>query len=989
MNPTTLVARWATVIIVVGLLATACATTPLELPADTTAPTAPPATEAPTVTTTDPPPDSEPPPTTTEEPPPEVPDMPTFDDDDDDLPIDDDVRIGTLDNGLSYYIRSNQRPGGRAQVHLAVNAGSALEDDDQRGGAHFLEHMMFNGTENFPANELIRVLERFGAEFGPDVNAYTSYDETVYQLAIPTDDDEIVTTAFDVLLEWASRATIDPDEVEAERGVVIEEWRLRDQGFWSRYFDEVTDRLLSDTPYDDRSPIGGLEPVTDMTPEALRRYYEDWYRPDLMAVVVVGDIDVDETEAEIIERFAPLTNPEEAPERPEITTTAATEPTFIRLADPEYPSSFAELNYPLPVTPTDTVGALRRELALQVGFDIVATRLSDDARRGGTPFFSASAASNPLVRSQQSPGVATENDPADLAAATRAALEEVERARRYGFTEEELERSLAALRSSVEQEFDRRSTRQDRQLADEYVANFLSGDPIPSARDRFDLLTQLLDDMTVDQVWGTFAAILDTTEPLVIVAGPEADDDDIPTIDELEALLDDVVNGEVDRRESDAEAVDAIMGRPDPAAIDETSSIDDLDATVIELANGATVVMKETTIAADTVVFSATSPGGWSVVDDEDIIEAQLAPAMVANSGVGDLDAVQLERLLSGANVQVSPVIDQTFEGFDGEAATGDLEELFQLVNRFMTAPRLDPSAVDATIGQILPLAEDPTQVPDLAQTIALIRARYGDGSYLEPIPDVAGIESFDPDRALEVFADRFADASDFIFVFSGDFDTDDVTDLAQRYLGTLASTDSFEAYVDRTADEPEGIVEETVEAGQDDQGNVAMLFSVEREIDLRTEIITELTGAIVTQRLTDRIREELAATYSPVAILQPSIEPDEELIAFLQISGDPERLDEIIDAVIADVGDLGTEGPTADQLAIVKEQLRREYELFSNEFWVSTLAFYAANPEEDPGAVWDRPDIVDGVTAADIQALAAELLTVDNYIVVKRIPVS
>ncbi|NNL98214.1 MAG: insulinase family protein, partial [Acidimicrobiia bacterium] len=332
--------------------------------------------------------------------------MPVFADDDEMVAVDPDVTIGMLENGLTYYIRRNTRPGTRAQLRLAVAAGSALEDDDQRGVAHYLEHMMFNGTESFPANELVRVLERFGSEFGPDINAYTSLDQTVYELEVPTDTDGILETAIDVLFEWSNRATIDPVEVDAERGVMLEEWRLRSQSFFGRYFDEVSDVLLAGSSYEGHDPLADEDELAVTSVETLQRFYRDWYRPDLMAVVAVGDFDVDEVEQLIRTRFEALEPPSTIRPRPELAAGSFSEPGFVVLTDPESPNAFVELNYPLPALDQRTIGSARQELALVLAFDMIVTRLDEDSRRGDTSFFNPSFAANPFVDGQRTPGLA-------------------------------------------------------------------------------------------------------------------------------------------------------------------------------------------------------------------------------------------------------------------------------------------------------------------------------------------------------------------------------------------------------------------------------------------------------------------------------------------------------------------------------------------------------------------------------------------------------
>ncbi|MBT8213021.1 MAG: insulinase family protein, partial [Acidimicrobiia bacterium] len=490
--------------------------------------------------------------------------MPVFVDDDELIPTDDEVVVGTLDNGLTYYIRENDAPGGRAQLRLVVNAGSLLEESDQRGGAHYLEHMMFNGTEAYPQNELVRVLQRFGSEFGPDINAYTSYDETVYELQVPTDSRATLDTAIDVLYEWASKATIDADDVESERGVLVEEWRLRSQGFWGRYFDSVDDILLANSIYAGQDPLGTLEDLESVTPESLRRFYDDWYRPNLMAVVAVGDFDVDRMEASIRDRFGALENPVNGPDRPSPTTAPFGEPATLVLVDEELPDAFVELNYPMPVDAAPTVGLLRRELAFSVALDVIVTRLQEDALGGDVPFFDPSFAANPLVRAQQSPGLATSADPGNLSAATEALLTEVERMIRYGMSPGELDRAVGELRQSVDVGLASADSTQDWEFASQYVGNFLSGTPIPDAETAHDLSISILDAMTVEQVTDTFGALITSTEPLIIVAGPSASADLIPSDDDLIETYARVLRANIEPRGDSAQVADGLMAAPDP-----------------------------------------------------------------------------------------------------------------------------------------------------------------------------------------------------------------------------------------------------------------------------------------------------------------------------------------------------------------------------------------------------------------------------------------
>ncbi len=913
--------------------------------------------------------------------------LPVFPDDAELIPVDDGARIGTLENGLSYYIRRNTRPGVRAQLRLAVKAGSVHEDEDQRGGAHYLEHMMFNGTERFPANELVNVLQRFGAEFGPDINAYTNFDETVYELQVPTDDDEIVATAFDVLAEWAGRATIDPAEVELERGVLLEEWRLRSQRFEGRYFDGVGPLLLAGTPYADRSPLADPDQLAATETGALRRFYEDWYRPDLMALVAVGDFDVDEIETMIRDRFEALTGPATPRSAPSVATAPFSEPKFFVLADPEYPGAFVELNYPLPGEELGTVGVHRRQLALDLAFEMLVTRLTEDALRGEAPYFGPSFAANPLVRPQRTPGLAALSEVADLSATAEALVTEVERALLHGFGAGELERAVEGLRRRVEQRYASRGTKQDVEFAGEYVEHFLGGTPIPDAGFRRDVDLRLLTEATVEQIDATFRATIGTTEPLVIVVGPESSAAELPTSAALAAVLESIATRSLQPRDDDRVEPDTLMALPEPAEVTSRNVIEPFGALVLELENGARVVLYRTDIGQDTIVFGAASPGGWSVLPEGEVAAVQLAADMVVRSGVGGLDQVELDRLLADKVAGVGPVIDETRDALFGQAASDDVETLFQLIHLYMTEPRLEPAAVDAVLNEVRPFAAAPETVPELALILELIDIRFAGDHRYRLVPRLADIDRFDPDRALRRYRERYANASDFVFVFSGDFSPARMEDLARRYLGTLPGTGVIETWADHQPSPPDGIVRQEVRAGQGELAAVALLFGVETPIGPQQRVEVRLLESIVTQRLTERIREQLSATYSPLVSVEAADEPDELIEVYIQVSADPGRLDEVSAAVLADLADLRADGPTADQLAIAKEQVLRSYELVSNEFWIETWLFYAERPGEDVEELFERFDRVEATGIGDIRDLVGEVAPGDRYVEVRLLP--
>lgn len=915
--------------------------------------------------------------------------FPSFDDDREPLALDGDVRFGVLANGLTYYIRENAAPGGRAQLRLAVKAGSVQETADQRGVAHYLEHMMFNGTERYPANELIRVLQRFGSEFGADINAYTSYEETVYFLDLPTDNPATVETGFDVLFEWSSAATLDPIEVDFERGVLLEEWRIRDQGFWGRYFVGVTERLLAGTRYAERNPLAGPELLETTTVEGLRDFYDTWYRPDNMAIVAVGDFDADDIEALIIDRFGGLQPRGALAPVPLILTEPLSEPSFLIMADAESPETFVEINYPVPMSgDPSTVGSVRRQMASDLAFDILITRLHEDTLRTVTPFHDPSFAANPLVRTQASPGLAAYTNPTDLAAATAALLLEVERARTRGFTEDEMSRAIGRYRALVEAEYEQRNSTQDRQFASLYTEHFLGNDPASSAGDRRDLNLRLLEEMTVRQIWAAFASTIESTHPLIILAGPESSADVFPGEEDLAAIIERVGSSVPPARADEVIEIGALMKRPDRAAVASRSGFSDTGLAMIVLSNGATVVLFPTLIHAGHLTLLASSPGGWALLEDGEVAEAKLLDAILGVSGVGDLDAVALDRHLDGETVSLTPYISEVEEGFFGEAASKDLETLLQVLHLQMSEPRFDPIAIDIVQKRWEPIVGDPYAVPDRAVAVALAELRFPGDPRFGHLVSPEELAALDLDEAATVFDDRFGNAADFVFALVGDFQVAEAEDLVRRYIGTLPSTPDRETHTDVRPIAPIGVIKEVVEAGTGLRGGVVFFFTTPLALDPAIRVAADILQAVIQDRLTTKIREELSASYSPSVRIEVVEDPTKLIDIVIRIDGDPGKLDEVVDAALETLRDLADNGPTDDEFAVGQEQVLRNYELINNVSLAEAIIFSAFNPEELYSEVITRIDRVVLLEIDAVRSLAARVITLDDYIELRLVPV-
>jgi zinc protease len=907
---------------------------------------------------------------------------------------DPEIVIGELDNGLRYFIRDNDNPGGRVEMRLAVNAGSALEDDTQDGGAHFLEHMLFNGTEQFPENELIAVLRSFGAGFGADINAYTSFDETVYQLTMPTADSSVVDTGLDVLEQWLSSATIDQAQVEAERGVVLDEWRGSEASSNGRIFDALEELFLGGSPYEDKDPIGTEGAIDETDAEPLRAFYDDWYRPDNTAVVVVGDIDTGAIEEGIVERFGPIVTRGTSPERPEFTVEPSGETEVRILADPDVAEGFAQVTLPLQSTDDESVEAEYQNSILDsMAFDMIATRLGNDALRGESPFDDARVDSSGFVRSLDAPEIIVSADGDALEASTQAVFDEYERVRQFGYSQAEVDRVVDSYRTAAQSNYDGRDSRQDADFADEYVRHALTGEPIPTADAQFDFTNAVLDRATPETIAWRFVQRLGAAAPHLLIVVPDSEADEVPDIAVFETQAASMRDRDLAPRADDAGIDGELMIAPDP--IEEASSkrlsrngIDNfVDPILLEFDNGVRVSLNTNQIAEGQVAFEARSPGGLAVLDDADVPAADAAGSVVGASGVATYGPVELDDFLSDKDVALQATIDPFTESLFGSAAASDVETLFQLIHLSMTQPRVDPVALEQYLDDELAIAADPSIDAGYAGIRTLLEARYDDERFL--LPSVESLNSVTAEDIERVVRDRFGDASDFSFAFSGDFDVAEVTDLARRYLATLPSTGRVESVDFVEPEPPAGIVAEQVSAGEGAQASVAFLLTAPATAERRDDITAAMLQEVVTARLRDVVREELGDSYSPFAVIQVTDGGSPNAVTYISNTTAPELLDEVVDAVLAQLDDLRTAGPTASEFDAASENVRQQLDLFGNaqvnDEVLSVFTDPAGNASFDEFLDQDR--WVDEITAADIRDAAGRWLPADRFIEVRVLP--
>lgn len=909
------------------------------------------------------------------------------------VPNDAAVRTGVLDNGLTYYVRANDNPGSKADIRLAVRAGSVDESSDETGVAHFVEHMLFNGTEKFPKNELIGTLRSFGAAFGADVNAYTAFDETVYSLTVPNAD-ESVELGLTVLEQWLSHATFDRDQVIAERGVVLDEWRVRTQSTQGRLFDVAQDLYLAATPYDGRAPIGDRAAIESMPRTVLRTYYDRWYRPDNAAIIVVGDIDVDEIVGDIERLFGAATaRSRDLPVRADIAFDVDLEPAFALHTDPDQQTVDVEVTLPLPATEGSGTLVTRTALIDEMIYGALVRRLEHDLAAGRAPFDGITRGGNSFVDALDAPALYAFTDAGRVDATLLALLDEYERASRFGFTERETDLARDTVRSFYDARFEGRESTQDRDHADTLVAAFLDDAPYPSIADEYEIVTSMLDAVTADAMSLRFRARWANSAPHVIISTPERVADQMPSEADVLAAIAAASTRRIDARETERELPDELMARPDPqaplsieAVLPDGDSL--LDPVRIVYPNGVTIILDSNTIVEGQVFYQGASPGGSSLVDDADVVDALYAAEIVTSSGLAGFNGAEVAQITAGADADVVAWIDPYVDHFGGSAAVGDIEVLFQQLHLYMTKPRFDAVALSRLQGRAGPLVADPASDAAAANDDALRDLRYPGEPRYAVLPTPEQFASLDMAGVERVWRDRYGDASDWVFVFAGDIDIDAVTELANAYFGSLPGSGTTESWVDVEDPPPSGVTGVEVAAGTGDTASVTMLFTSHvADIDAALRVTADVTTALIQARLTDVIREELGESYSPSAVSYVTVDPDPVIETWVFVTGSPDRIGSIADLVVAELDEIGTDGPTDQEFSDAFAHVEEALGFVDNGTFVQELLDAELHPARDLEDYLFEHAALRSMTSGGVRAYVDRHMSPDRHIRVTVVP--
>ena len=916
----------------------------------------------------------------------------------DPMPVGPGVTVGQLENGLQYYIRENSEPANRAEFSLVVKVGSVVEDEDQLGLAHFLEHMAFNGTENFEKQELIDFMESIGMRMGADLNAGTSFDETRYMLQIPTDSPEVMANTFQILEDWAHGLTLDPEEIDKERGVIIEEWRLR-RGAAARIQDEQFPVLLRDSRYAERSPIGTVESLETFEHEALRRFYRDWYRPDLMAVIAVGDFDGAEVETLLIEHFEGISAPENPRERIEYSVPDHDETLFTIATDEELTSTSVAVYHMLALDEQETIGGYRQQLVEGLYNGMLNLRLSEIARNPNPPFLGAGSSKGSLVRSKGA-YLLSANVPEDgIERGLEVVFTEAERVARFGFTASELERQKIDVLRGIERAYTDRANRGSASYAAEYSRAFLDDEPIPGIEYEFELYKRFIPEITLTEVNQIGSEWIRPQNRVVVVTGPEKEDLDMPSEEALLAVLAGVADMEITAYE------ETVIDQPLLAEIPEGSTVVGTrefaeDIVEWELGNGVRVALKPTDFREDQVLFQGFSPGGTSLASDEEWIPASSATVLIQGGGLGPFNTTDLRRVLTGKVASARPFISSFEEGVTGSGSPQDLETMFQLIYMTFTAPRADPEYFEVFNTRNRTSLQNRDASPAVAFNDAINRIMTQDALRSRPVT-VETLDHTDLDGSLAFYQDRFEDASDFTFIFVGNIDLDVMRPLVERYLGGLPSTNRVETWRDLGERPPRGVIEEIVRKGLEPQSQTRLFFTGSIDYGDRSQRlgIAVMTSVLET-RLREVLREELGGTYSVSVGSSFSWRPAGQYRLSISFGSDPERADELLAAVYEEIDRLKSSPPDEAEVNDVLEAQRRAWETNqeSNSWWLSVLdGRYRYLLDQSDGR-YPSGDVLletlptygaalDALTPPRIQELARRYFDQDNRVRVTLLP--
>jgi zinc protease len=903
------------------------------------------------------------------------------------LPVDPAVKTGRLENGIRYFLRQNARPAGRVSMRLAVNAGAIQEDPDQRGLAHFLEHMAFNGTEHFKPGELVSFLESIGARFGPHVNASTSFDETIYMLDIPTDKPGYLDRGMTVLQDFAGGISLLPAEIEKERGVVLEEWRGR-LGAGSRLTDKQLPVIFQGSRYAERLPIGLPEILKSAPRERLLEFYRKWYRPDQMAVVVVGDIPVAEAEKMVIAHFSGIPAAKGAPATVDTSVPAHKETLINMSTDPEAQGWTVSVAFKGKAEQDETVRGYRKTLAENLLSQMLSLRLRDIARRPNAPFLGAQAGTSGIGRTLELFELEAVVPEGKITEGLGALMTEAKRVQQYGFTADELSRAKAGLLAGYERAYKERETAESPSYANEYVRHFLQKEPIPGMEFEYKIASTYLPTITGDEIAALAKELITEDNRVVLGVAPEKKDVPPPSADTLRAALTRAETAPVERWAEATAGRELVEKAPAPGKVASRRTVPEIGATVLTLSNGVEVWLKPTDFKNDQVLFSAYAPGGASLAPEQNFKSASLSTAMVGVGGMGGLNPVDLSKMLSGKIAQASPGVQEYQQGISGSSTPKDLETALQLNYLANTAPNMTPEVLELLKRRLEPSLQNRDQNPRAVFGEKVDQVNSSNHYSAQPLT-MADVPKLNLEAMRAFYDARFGNAADFTYFFVGAFTEADITPLLEKWVASLPSTGKkTSAAKDMGVRFPAAVVKEEVKKGREPMSQTLLSFFADPGFDEFEMHRARAAASVLNIRLREILREELGGTYG-VNVGFTNTPPLKGYGTMaIQFGSSPDNVDKLVAASLKEIERLKTEGPSADDVSKVKELERRDLETNAkqNSYWLGsmqTVHLYGW----DPAGIARRSERTERLTQENIKSMFQKYFPMERYTLVTLKP--
>lgn len=902
------------------------------------------------------------------------------------LPMDANMRIGKLANGFTYYIRKNIEPKDRAQLYLATKVGSIVENDDQRGLAHFMEHMSFNGTKNFPKNDLVNYLQKAGVRFGADLNAYTSFDETVYQLPIPTDDPEVFKNGMQIMRDWAQDATLDVAEIDKERGVILEEKRLG-KGAAQRMQDKYLPMLFNNSRYSNRLPIGTEEVLKNFKAETIRQFYTDWYRPDLQALIVVGDVDVNAVEQMIKAQFSTLKNPAKPRPRIEYNIPLIDKNQFAVVYDKEFPVTVAQVIIKHPETVIKTTSDLRNNMIRSLYNQMTSARFSELTKQANPPYLQGGASIGGFLAGLDAATTFVVAKPGELEKGFKTVLTETERIKRFGFQQTELDRAKTAFMTSQESAFKEKDKTTSERFVNEYLQNFLTGEASPGIAYEYDFYKNNIEGISLAEINGIAKKYITDLNRDVIIMGPEKDKDSLPNEATVNTWIKAVTSDDITAYVDQVSDKPLLAAKPAPGKVTSEKKVPEVGITELTLSNGIKVLLKPTDFKNDEISFSAVSPGGTSLYSDADFQSAANASTIINRSGVGEFNSIQLSKLLTGKTVVVQPSINERSESLVGFTNPKDLETAMQLVHLYFTAPRKDEEIFKGYItqlkGNLANRGNDPGSV--FADTASAVLGNY---NIRRTGPSIQKVEQINLDRAYAIFKERFADAGDFTFTFVGNFDVDKIKPLLEQYIASLPATSRNDQAKDLGIKTPSGKIQKTVLKGEEPKANVRLVFSGDYTYNEANNNELDAIAEVLTIKLIERLREDEGGVYGAGARASYSKYPQGRYTLNISFGCGPENVEKLIASTLDEINKIKQNGAQAVDIQkfVAEERRSTETQLKDNGFWLGYLTGQIQN-NEDPKQVLGYLESLKKISPEALKEAANKYLSGNNYIRLVLLP--